>query len=48
MSEVSSSAAFASVLATNNVGTLETSAANLAATNLLIASCVGTSTLPPI
>ena len=48
MSEVSNSAALASVLATSRVGTFETSAANLAATSLFIASCVGTRTLPPI
>ncbi len=41
-------AASASVRATSTVGTLQTSAASRAATSLLIASWVGTSTLPPM
>ena len=47
-SVVSSLAPSASVRATSTVGTLQTSAARRAATSLLIASCVGTSTLPPM
>ena len=48
MSEVSRSAASASVRATSRVGTPATSAASRAAFNLSTASRVGTSTLPPM
>ena len=47
MSLVNKLAASASVRATINVGTPIVSAANRAAINLLIASCVGTNTFPP-
>ena len=46
-SEVTRSAASASVLATSIVGVLDTSAASLAAINFCTASLVGTNTLPP-